>query len=312
MPDVNGVSWMAAAFLLAVSPAARPAERAIWIWEQPSYAMVESPTEADAAFAFLRRQRVGTLYLYADSFQGRNLIVERPQAYRDFISRAHRKGFKVYALLGSAYLNTERYVLPARRADARAMLQRVLAYNAAAGPGGKFDGVNFDIEPHLLDQWSTEKRKLLHDFLEMSASLMALKRKSGETLPIGPAMPFWWDGIELAWHGKTKPVSQHVIDTVDYVVLMDYRNKAAGGDGILAHADSEMAYATQVHKPVVIGLEITPNELDKVTFNKRTEAEFEQEVALVERAYRGRRAYGGLALHHYRGYQQWLGAQRGN
>ena len=70
--------------------------------------MVESPAAADRAFDFLHRRDIGTLYLYADAWHGRNLIVDAPDAYRDFIARAHRKGFQVYALLGSADLHGHR------------------------------------------------------------------------------------------------------------------------------------------------------------------------------------------------------------
>lgn len=65
--------------------------------------------------------------------------------------------------------------------------------------------MNYDIEPHLLDTWEDATRpRLLHGFLDMTAAMMA-RRRSGQALPIGPAMPFWWDGIATAWRGARKP-----------------------------------------------------------------------------------------------------------
>ena len=295
--------------LVLTLPFARAADRAVWTWERESYAMVGSPAAADEALRFLQGKRVTTIYLYADAYRGRNLIAQRPELYRRFIQRAHGEGFKVYALLGSAYLRTEEYVLPQRRAAALATMQRVLSYNAGSRPDARFDGVNLDIEPHILAQWKTQKMELLRQFLDLGQAFMTLKRASGQTLSIGPAIPFWLDGIELEWNGVTRPVSEHVIDLYDYVALMDYRHRVDGSDGIIAHAANEMVYAAKKRKRVVIGLEVTPNELSKVTFNHLTEIDLERAVAQTERAYRDSPAFAGFALHHYRGYRRWLAGQ---
>lgn len=305
------MSWLAMLMLALTSGAALASSRAVWTWEPESYAMLESREAADVAFAFLRERKVDTLYLYADAHEGRNLIVGQPQRYRDFIAMAHARGFKVYALLGSAYLNTERYILPEHRRDAVAMLQRVLDYNAKAPEASRFDGVNLDIEPHLLDQWNDATRaELLHDLIEVSAEWMRMKRESGQTLAIGPAVPFWFDGIPVRWRGTTKPASEHLADLYDYLALMDYRNRADGRDGIVAHAAREMAYAQKIGKRVVIGLELGRSEPKKVTFNHLREADLRREMAATEKAYDGSAAFAGFALHHYRSYREWIDAQR--
>lgn len=292
---------------------AEGAPRAVWTWEKPSFAMLESPKVADEALSFLKRKRITTVYLYADAFDGRNPIREHPEQYRAFIRRAHASGIQVYALLGSWYLHTERYVLSTHRREARAMLRGVLDYNATSAANERFDGVNYDIEPHLLDEWNDASRqRLLLGFLDMTADLMADKRKSGQTLAIGPAMPFWWDGITLEWRGVRKSVAEHVIDSTDYVALMDYRNRAEGRDSILSHAQDEMDYAERVGKRVVIGLEFNPSEPAKLSFHGMDEAAFEREAAIVESAYRGRSAFAGFVFHHYRGYRRFVGAPLGD
>ena len=282
--------------------------RALWTWERPSTALVESPSVAAEALAFLRRKRVTALYLYADAFEGRHLLRDQPQRYRDLIRTAHAGGIRVYALLGSWHLHTERYVLPAHQSEAVAMLQVVLDYNADAAEAERFDGVNYDIEPHLLKAWSDSTRLvLLHGFLDMTAAMMEAKRRSGQVLSIGPAIPFWWDGITLDWRGVRKPVSEHIIDLTDYVTLMDYRNRADGSDSMLSHARSEMAYADRVGKSVQIGLEFNPTRPAKLTFFGLSESAFEREAAIVEAAYTGRPAFGGFVFHHYEGYRRFVG-----
>lgn len=296
--------------LPAPGAAATATDRAVWVWEAESYAMVESHPAADRAFAFLHAKGVTTLYLYADAWHGRNLIVDAPATYRDFITRAHGRGFRVYALLGSADLHTEAYVLPQHRAQALAMLGRVLAYNAASAATARFDGVNYDIEPHLLDAWDTDKQALVRGFVDLTAAFIQARRASGQTLAIGPAMPFWYDGITIRWKGRMRTASELVLDLCDYVALMDYRNKAAGRDGIIAHAADEMAYAARTGKRVVIGLDLGPGEPEKVSFHRLREADLARETRLTEQAYHDSPAFAGFALHHYQRYVEWVDAQR--
>jgi len=299
---------LAACLLPASAPAA---SRALWTWEAESYAMVEDEAVATEAIAYLKEQGFDTVYLYADAYNGRNLIVDAPQRYHALLARLHREGMRAYALLGSAYLHTEAYVLPERHADAVAMMQRVVHYNRQAPADARFDGANLDIEPHILDEWNDDTRlRLLAGFLDMSAAVMAVKREAGDDLAVGPAIPFWLDGIELEWRGRRAPVSEHVIDTYDYVALMDYRDFAEGRDSILAHARSEIDYANRVGRKVVVGLEVSPNDIDKVTFDEEGPQVFEREVALVEAALAAEPSFAGFAVHHYRAWRRWVERHR--
>lgn len=281
--------------------------RAIWIWEDESYAMVEKSAAAETAMDIMKKNGVDTLYLYADAFKNRNLLIERPDLYGKLIERAHQRGMRVYALLGSAYLNTETYILPERRADALAMFQRVLTYNQMAPHSAQFDGINMDIEPHLLDAWQDDTRiQLMTHFLNMSADLMHLKALYKVDLSVGPAIPFWLDGMEVEWRGKRKLVSEHVIDLYDYVALMDYRDKAEGKDSIISHAESEIKYANRTGKKVVIGLETTKNDLNKVTFYEEGPLEMEGEIGKVTAAFKKDASFDGYALHHYGAWRKWI------
>lgn len=301
---------LAALILLLAAPCARAAAgRAVWIWEKESYALLESRAAAKDAIAFFKARGINTLYLYADSFQGRNLLLQKPRLYRKLIRRLRGEGISTYALLGSAYLNTEEYVLPARHPDALAMLKRVLDYNARERSGDRFDGVNLDIEPHILSQWKDRKLELLHNFLSMSRKLMDLKKAYGLELAVGPAVPFWLDGITLEWEGRVKPVSEHAADVYDYLALMDYRDRAEGRDGIIAHAASELKYASGAGRKVIIGVETGKNEIQKISFYHLKAGDMERELALAEAAFASEPAFGGFVIHHYRTYRSWLESQ---
>lgn len=280
---------------------------AVWMWEEDSYTLLESPSRANEAIAFMKAHDIDTVYLYADAHEGRNLLTLQPALYANLISRLHRQGLQVHALLGSWPLHTERYILPENRPQALAMVQRVLDYNQTARPTEQFDGINLDIEPHVLDDWSARREEYLQMWAQLSEAWMALKRESKQSLKVGPAMAFWLDGIHI-WHaGQRKPASEHLQDIYDHVVLMDYRDHAQGPDGILSHAQDELDYGRRIGKPVLLGVETSPNEIPKLTFNDNTPAQMAFELGLVRQALSAEPAFGGFVLHHYGSYRRWLG-----
>ncbi len=292
--------------LLVGSVQAQSRERAIWMWEEDSWAMLKSPAQARDKIAFLKRQGVGTLYLYADAHEGENLIAEQPALYARLIGQLHREGLQVHALLGSWPLHTERYILPENRDRALQMVQRVLDYNQQAAPEARFDGINLDIEPHVLDDWSARREQYLQMFLSVSEAWMALKRRMNQTLQIGPAIAFWLDGIRVQHAGVSKPASEHLQDIYDHVVLMDYRDRAHGPDGILSHAEDELAYGRRIGKPVWLGIETAPNEIRKLSFDHLRPQQMEHELGLVRQALAHEPAFAGIVIHHYGSYRRWL------
>ena len=284
--------------------------KAIWIWEKDSYAMLENEESKIDALHFFKSKGINRIYLYADKFGSRNLIIDKPYLFHDLIGDFHKNGISVYALLGSGYLNSEKLILPEYREDALDMVKRILAYNSAAESQARFDGINLDIEPHILDAWPEHKYQLLEYFLDMSKAIMDLKNRSEAILAIGSAIPFWLDGVSLTWQGHTKKVSDHVIDLYDYVALMDYRDHAEGRDGIISHALDELEYAAMTKKKVAIGVEVTPNEITKVSFNHLTENEMNIELNIAAKVFSTKPAFDGFVIHHYRGYLTWLDNQK--
>ena len=292
---------------LAWTCQAQNPSRAIWIWEQDSYDMLESPLKAQERFAFFKRQGITTLYLYADAHEGRNLIVSQPQLYARLIDDLHAQGMQVHALLGSWPLHTERYILPENRVQALQMVQRVLDYNQKAVATSRFDGINLDIEPHVMDDWSSRREEYLLMFLSLSEAWMALKRQMNQTLQIGPAIAFWLDGIPVLHAGQLKPASQHLQDIYDHVVLMNYRDHAEGPDGMLSHARDELDYGRKIGKRVWMGVETGPNEIRKISFNHLSPAQMNHELGLVQQAMSHDTAFTGFVIHHYGTYRRWLG-----
>lgn len=284
-------------------------DRAIWVWEEDSFELLDRARDWEAFSAFLSRNCISTVYLYADRYQGRDILDDEPSRYHAFLTYLHREGFEVYALLGSAYLRTQEYVLPERRAEAEAMLRSALTYNQSASGPEQFDGINVDVEPYLLDQWDEDREQIGRYYLELSRKYMEMKEAYGFRGTVGPAMPFWFDGITVDAGETSKTLSEQTQDLYDYVAIMAYRDRADGRDGIVRHVTDEIEYASSVGKRVVVGVETKSGDLDKVTFHEETRRHMEEELQSVADALREYPAFGGTAIHHYGSYRAWLEGQ---
>ena len=76
---------------------------------------------------------------------------------------------------------------------------------AITAPAERLDGINLDIEPHLLDSFQADEVGHGVLFLDLSVAFGRLLIDSGQALDVGPAIPFWFDSIEdVSWHGQTK------------------------------------------------------------------------------------------------------------
>lgn len=279
------------------------APRAVWVWEADTFRLLDQEERWNEAFTFLAKRNLTTVYLYGDEYQDRNIIRDEPEKYRRLIAALHGRGCKVYALLGSMYLKTQEYILPERRWVAMRMFENVLRYNAGSNAGERFDGVNIDIEPYLLDDWRANRTLRATQYLDLAAEFMRLKREARDTLAVGPAMPFWFDGIDdIVWRGKRQRLSDHVQDIYEYVAIMDYRNSAQGSDGIIALAADELAYADRTGKTVVVGVETGLTEPRKVTFYGMTLTAMEEQLKIAETEFSSHPSFSGFAIHHLGSY----------
>ncbi|MCE1229290.1 MAG: hypothetical protein LWX11_07375 [Firmicutes bacterium] len=278
---------------------------AIWVWEKEMLRLLDEPSFREATLIQLKHHRITTLYLYADRYGHRDPLLDERPALQDLMRQLHQKGFRVEALLGSAFLKTWEYILPDKAGAAKAMVQHVLDYNATAPIEARFDGLHLDIEPYALDEWNAQSREgLCRLYLDRATDWVGMARKAN--LPIGAAIPFWYDGFKVTWNAVLKPMNAHVQDLFDYVALMDYRNKSQGPDGIIAHGQDEIAYGSFISKAVVIGVETGPAEPSKVTFYGQGAARMKQELDKVRKAFKRERGFSGFAIHHLRTWQSML------
>ena len=185
------------------------------------------------------------------------------------------------------------------------MFATILDFNkSAANSLSQFDGINLDIEPYLLDDWRRARPLRAKQYLELSTTFMRMKADSGLHLIVGPAMPFWYDGIEnIEWGNKHRKLNECVQEIYDYVAIMDYRNKALGSDSIISLAEDELDYADKINKKVMIGVETLDTTPAKLTFHGMGNEYLEKQLALAQSVLLRHPSFGGFVIHHLLSYR---------
>lgn len=271
-------------------------QRAMWVWD------VKIPTSKKSTYRlleFCKTRNINRLYISAHHFSERSI-----QNYRLFNRLAHSHGIFVHALGGDPRWGLERYHQQPLR-----WFEAVLSFNRAVKPRERFDGIQNDTEVYLLGQpWEQNKEKLLKEYLDLNRKIIELRQIEEADIIYACDIPFWYDddpSLAVTWGGQTKSPSFHILDTVDSVTIMDYRNFADGPNGSVALAKNEIEYADSVNKKIYIGQETKENLYpEHITFANMTEQEMESEIRKLVKAYSSNPAFAGIAMHHYLSYRK--------
>ncbi|HXG57287.1 MAG TPA: hypothetical protein VNJ03_18045, partial [Vicinamibacterales bacterium] len=237
----------------------REYDRAMWDWNILSH--ISDASRMTDFLTFCKTENIKTLWMQV-SLENSALLPEgvrgavkevtgalRNKAeWKSFIAAAHRVGVRVEALDGfPEYAVKQNHNIPLAVVDA------VIDYNGESRPEERFDGIHLDNEPYLLIGWRdwTIREQILRDFLELNQEAQRRVRQHSHMV-YGVDIPFWWqhrdqqtgefNGV-VDYNGSRQPASFHLIDMLDNVGVMNYRNTVDGADGMLEHGQDLLQYA---------------------------------------------------------------------
>ena len=254
-----------------------------------------------------------------DSRTQRTRLSQLKNDLKSFVARASSLGFAVHAVAGGPNWTdaSHRYLGPK-------LVQLVADYNSGAASNELLQGVQFDIEPYVDPSFFNDVKTSLVDYLSTLQGIVdrykAVQTQAGNSsLRLGFAIPFWFDGVPEAppvEYGKTEATKTtkaavfHLIDMLQalpdaYVLLMAYRNFAAGPDGSIEHVRSEFDYARQAGAVcgIVVGQEFTKVYPEKLSFWWAGRAAFRGAAEEIAWAYGQRPQFRGLSVNDINGYQ---------
>jgi hypothetical protein len=291
---------MALSSAFAVTPSANTI-KGMWVW---NYSTAVATLEARSNLIdFAKTNNVNLLYVNTGV-----VLPQYPKEFSALIEQAHANGIQVYALDGDSS-----WALTANHSIALNRIQEVFDFNKAY-PNTTFDGIQHDIEPYLLPEWTTDQNGTANQFLQLLQESQDKIKNSGTGIQFTVCIPFWYDEanppLTVTYNGISKPLDYHILDIADSVVVMDYRDSAgnttANQDGQIDHGKQEVAYAASIGKKAIIGAETMRPDgngiPDYVTYFDNGKAYMNAELQKVTDSFGSSPGFGGIAIHHYDSY----------
>ncbi|MDH4618238.1 hypothetical protein [Brevibacillus sp. AY1] len=261
--------------------------KATWIWDAQ---LIASQPEEIVAFA--KQNQINLIYLQIKP------VEISPRDYRTFNRLASRAGIKVEALSGDP-----NWVFTRNRDSIGDLIAWVKAFNNRAAEDERFQGIHVDIEPYLLPEWKKERDGVVLQWMKNMEYLVA-ETKKDTSLLVSADLPFWIDSVHVP--GTQEPLSSWMLQRLDSITLMAYRNFADGPNGILSIVEKIVDDANdQKQRSVVVGVNILDSgEGAHVSFHERGTEEMMSELAILHRALADNPGYGGSAIHDYESWKQ--------
>ncbi|GAA0134444.1 hypothetical protein YSY43_12840 [Paenibacillus sp. YSY-4.3] len=253
--------------------------RGTYIWESS-----EVIRNSQDILEFAIEKQLNWLYVRLD--------LQQPfSAYSSFIKQAAAAGIEVHALGGTPTWAMEKELPRIMR-----LVNYVKDYNRTVEPDERFHGIHLDIEPYVLPEWSMDPQQIISEWTSnLDAFVTELKKDSN--LEASMDLAVWLDKYKVT--GEDISLSKWMIDRMDHVALMAFRDTAEGSNGIVAVTKEEIAFADELGKPIYISVEIkASHEGNHITFYEEGAAYMEEELAKLKELLK-HTSFKGTLVHAY-------------
>jgi hypothetical protein len=253
--------------------------RATWVSDRP---------DATELVTWAARHDVHELFLAVGADLGNS--PDLPWV-RSVVGLAREAGLRVSALGGDAdWLDRSR--------DALCWARAVLDTNL-------FDGIHADIEPWARADWDSRRPSLVALYLDLLRQLA-----SDCPLPLEVDLAHWLHEVPTQ---SEAPLDAAVMNIVDAVTVMSFRNFATGPDSITAIGGPSLATAERVGLPCRLAVEtnyLGPDPVArKQTFYGMDRATMDRAMSEVDAVESAFSSYNGIAVQNYAGWRairtQW-------
>jgi hypothetical protein len=259
--------------------------KATWVWDTTLII-----TEPKQIMDYAKKEKINLIYLQMDSSL-------KDASYSAFIKLASAQGIEIHALAGDPH-----WVEPSEQVQVMDFIKWVKDYNSRVSLKERFRGVHLDVEPYVLPDWKKKQSELVE--LWMQTIVIYTAEIKGSGLTSGVDIPFWLDKIQTTNVTEAPSLDEWIINKLDQVTIMAYRNMAGTTNGIIALVDHEAEAAKRLNKKLIIAVEALPSrEGSYVSFNTKGRAVLTAELNKVELAMKSNPAFIGYAVHDYKGWR---------
>ncbi len=286
-------------------------EHGTWLWT-PTLAMSDDYMEDILNTA--KSESVDTLYLSIDSYLDIFIMEDGPKkvALKDefirkvekFISLASERGISVDAEAG-----WRNWAEPGHVYKPLAIANFVIEYNNTHQVG--FRGLQYDIEPYLLDEYKTNPERVLYNFVSLVDQTI---EHLNDKVALSVVIPEFFDKKDrqspfFSYNGSKNSAFGHLLNILDKrtnssIIIMSYRNFAKGKDGSIEVSKNEMRTAKlgRHSTKIVLAQETGDVEPDYITFFNTSKPYFYEQIGILEAGFDHNSSFGGTAVHYANAY----------
>ncbi len=267
--------------------------RALYMWSQ-SNQILENATAKREFFSFIaaphgqESAKIKTLLM---NFDNKDIINTDFEAVRSFIVDAHSRGLEVHYLSGDPD-----WALEIHRNSAIDHLNRVFQYNQLVSENEHFDGIQFNIEPHVLDGWATGEifGEYIDSVVLYQSHVTTHNSTNSDNLLFGVTINYWY---EEKSHND-KPLNEHIQDSVDFITIMNYWTSV----GAIGMSATEIAYAESLGQQKTVHIALETMNLgagNPSSFWNHGNTALETMISDMESIYARYESFSGTTMHYY-------------
>ena len=211
--------------------------RSVWIWRPADW-----QNQPQALLAELTAMSTPVVYISVSIDDDQ---VAEPAALATFIAMARAAEIEVWAVEGDPHV-----VLPDGQAAFARRAAALSSFNASQAEGKRLAGVQYDIEPYLLPEFSLQTNDWLVAYVQ---TIALLNERLNERLdiPLEIAVPFWWSWLEV----DQAPLLDALAPHVQGLNVMNYRTEPGQ---LQQFAEPFLSWGVMHDVPVRIALEAGP------------------------------------------------------
>ena len=151
-----------------------------------------------------------------------------------FLKRQARMGNKVWYLAGD-----KSWALDENAESMKAVVEDVIAWNRIAEEGCGFQGIVWDVEPYLLDEWDEDADACMEQYVENCKVTYELAKATG--LQVLMCIPYHYDN-----RGMEEELEVLISSGCDGVAVMNYNKKDEVGQ-----IETELKLAKKYDKQII-------------------------------------------------------------
>ena len=167
--------------------------------------------------------------------------------------------------------------------------------------------LHLDVEPQGLANWWTQTVSISNQYLDLIDKVKLELSNNNSPLDLRMVIPFWWDSdtrVCPCRNGVCKQLADFVIDEVDNILVMDYRDTSTA---IIDLGEDELIYADGLsNKNVAIAVETQcafSASSEYITLCEEGATVLESELSTALTTFSAYNSFEGFAIHYYSSYK---------